>query len=114
MAKSTGKCKVCGAACNQDAGIKVHVGWFCGYAHLFEYQREKTAKARERQAAKAITKPTAAESSYIARVVAAGCIVCRNIGYGEMKITEMGYQQPLFTTKGSLRVAEIFTSEGVV
>ena len=52
MAKSTGKCKVCGAACNQDAGIKVPVGWFCGYAHLFKYQREKTAKARERQAAK--------------------------------------------------------------
>ena len=56
MAKSTGKCKVCGAACNQDAGIKVPVGWFCGYAHLFEYQREKTAKARERQAAKAMRK----------------------------------------------------------
>ena len=35
-------------------------------------------------------------------------------GYGEMKITEMGYPQPLFTTKGSLRVAEILTSEGVV
>ena len=35
-------------------------------------------------------------------------------GYGEMKITEMGYPQPLFTTKGSLRIAEIFTSEGVV
>ena len=35
-------------------------------------------------------------------------------GYGEMKITEMGYPQPLFTAKGSLRVAEIFTSEGVV
>lgn len=35
-------------------------------------------------------------------------------GYGEMKITDMGYPQPLFTTKGSLRVAEIFTSEGVV
>ena len=33
---------------------------------------------------------------------------------GEMKITEVGYPQPLFTTKGSLRVAEIFTSEGVV
>ena len=31
-------------------------------------------------------------------------------GYGEMKITEMGHPQPLFTTKGSLRVAEIFTS----
>ena len=30
-----------------------------------------------------MTKPTAAESSYIARVVAAGCIVCRNLGYGE-------------------------------
>jgi hypothetical protein len=56
MTKSTGKCKVCGAACSQDAGIKVPVGWFCGYAHLFEYQREKTAKARERQAAKAMRK----------------------------------------------------------
>lgn len=61
-----------------------------------------------------MTRPTAAESSYIARVVAAGCIVCRSLGYGEMKITEMGYQQPLFTTDGSLRVAEIFTSEGVM
>ena len=30
-----------------------------------------------------MTKPTSAESSYIARVVAAGCIVCRNLGYGE-------------------------------
>lgn len=30
-----------------------------------------------------MTKPTAAESSYIARVVAAGCIVCRNLGYRE-------------------------------
>ena len=57
-----------------------------------------------------MTKPTSAESEHIARVVAAGCIVCRNLGYGEMKITEMGYPQPLFTTKGSLRVAEIFTS----
>lgn len=114
MAKSTGKCKVCGASCNQDAGIKVPVGWFCGYAHLFKYQREKTAKARERQSRQAMTKPTAAESSYIARVVAAGCIVCRNLGYGEMKITEMGYQHPMFTTNGSLRVDDIFTSEGVV
>lgn len=35
-------------------------------------------------------------------------------GYGEMKITQQGYPQPLFTAKGSLRVAEIFTSEGVV
>lgn len=30
-----------------------------------------------------MTKPTAAESAYIGRVVAAGCIVCRNLGYGE-------------------------------
>lgn len=35
-------------------------------------------------------------------------------GYGEMKMTPQGYPQPLFTAKGSLRVAEIFTSEGVV
>jgi hypothetical protein len=56
MTKSTGKCKVCGSACNQDAGIKVPIGWFCGYAHLFEYQREKTAKSRERQTAKALLK----------------------------------------------------------
>lgn len=62
----------------------------------------------------AMTNPTTAESVHISRVVAAGCIVCRNLGYGEMKITEIGYPQPLFTTKGSLRVAEIFTSEGVV
>lgn len=61
-----------------------------------------------------MTKPASAESAHISRVVAAGCIVCRNLGYGEMKITEMGYPQPLFTTKGSLRIAEIFTGEGVV
>lgn len=30
-----------------------------------------------------MTKPTSAESAHIARVVAAGCIVCRNLGYGE-------------------------------
>ena len=30
-----------------------------------------------------MTKPTSAESEHIARVVAAGCIVCRNLGYGE-------------------------------
>lgn len=35
-------------------------------------------------------------------------------GYGEMKMIPQGYPQPLFTAKGSLRVAEIFTSEGVV
>lgn len=35
-------------------------------------------------------------------------------GYGEMKMTPQGYPQPLFTAKGSLRVAEIFTSEGLV
>ena len=35
-------------------------------------------------------------------------------GYGEMKMTPQGYPQPLFTAKGSLRVAEIFTSEGVM
>ena len=35
------------------------------------------------QSRQAMTKPTAAESSYIARVVAAGCIVCRNLGHGE-------------------------------
>ncbi len=35
-------------------------------------------------------------------------------GYGEMKMTPQGYPQTLFTAKGSLRVAEIFTSEGVM
>lgn len=35
-------------------------------------------------------------------------------GYGEMKMTEIGYPQALFTTKGSLRVVEILTSEGVI
>ena len=34
--------------------------------------------------------------------------------YGEMKIGESGYPQALFTTKGSLRVVELFTSEGVI
>jgi len=35
-------------------------------------------------------------------------------GNGEMKQTEMGYPQALFTTKGALRVHEIFTSEGII
>lgn len=35
-----------------------------------------------------MSKPTAAKSSYIARVVAAGCIVCRNLGYGETPAEE--------------------------
>lgn len=35
-------------------------------------------------------------------------------GCGEMKICESGYPQALFTTKGSLRVVELFTSEGVI
>ena len=35
-------------------------------------------------------------------------------GFGEMKIGESGYPQALFTTKGSLRVVELFTSEGVI
>lgn len=35
-------------------------------------------------------------------------------GYGEMKMTGQGFPQSLFTAKGSLRIAEIFTSEGVV
>lgn len=35
-------------------------------------------------------------------------------GYGEMKIGESGYPQALFTTKGSLRVVELFISEGVI
>lgn len=35
------------------------------------------------QGRQAMTKPTSAESAHIFRVVAAGCIVCRNLGYGE-------------------------------
>ncbi|MEG1651982.1 MAG: phage antirepressor KilAC domain-containing protein [Hafnia sp.] len=35
-------------------------------------------------------------------------------GYGEMKIGEIGYPQALFTPKGSLRVVELFTSEGII
>lgn len=35
-------------------------------------------------------------------------------GNGEMKMTEQGYAQPLFTAKGSMRVVEMFVSEGVV
>lgn len=35
-------------------------------------------------------------------------------GHGEMKIGESGYPQALFTTKGSLRVVGLFTSEGVI
>jgi phage regulator Rha-like protein len=35
-------------------------------------------------------------------------------GHGEMKLTEVGYPQALFTPQGSLRVVEMFISEGVV
>lgn len=35
-------------------------------------------------------------------------------GFGEMKQTEVGYPQALFTTKGVSRVAELLTSEGVI
>lgn len=35
-------------------------------------------------------------------------------GFGEMKQTEQGYPQALFTTKGAIRVVELLTSEGVV
>lgn len=35
-------------------------------------------------------------------------------GNGEMKMTEQGYPQSLFTAKGSMRVVEMFVSEGVV
>ena len=34
--------------------------------------------------------------------------------YGEMKQTEIGYPQALFTTKGVARVAELLTTEGVI
>lgn len=35
-------------------------------------------------------------------------------GFGEMKQTEQGYPQALFTTKGAIRVVELLTSEGIV
>lgn len=35
-------------------------------------------------------------------------------GYGELKQTELGYSQPLFTTAGEAWVVERLTSEGVV
>lgn len=35
-------------------------------------------------------------------------------GYGEIKMTGQGFPQSLFTAKGSVRVVEIMTSEGVV
>lgn len=35
-------------------------------------------------------------------------------GYGELKQTELGYSQPLFTTSGEAWVVERLTSEGVV
>lgn len=35
-------------------------------------------------------------------------------GLGEMKVSGDGYTQALFTTKGSMKVVEIFTSEGVI
>ena len=35
-------------------------------------------------------------------------------GFGEMKVSGDCYTQALFTTKGSMKVVEIFTSEGVI
>jgi phage regulator Rha-like protein len=35
-------------------------------------------------------------------------------GLGEMKVSGDGYTQALFTTKGSMMVVEMFTSEGVI
>ncbi|QXV72952.1 DNA-binding protein [Edwardsiella phage PVN06] len=35
-------------------------------------------------------------------------------GFGEMKQTEQGYPQALFTTSGAIRVVELLTSEGVI
>ena len=35
-------------------------------------------------------------------------------GHGEMKLTGAGYPQALFTVRGSMRVVELFTSEGVI
>ena len=35
-------------------------------------------------------------------------------GFGELKQTELGFSQPMFTTKGEAWVIEKLTSEGVV
>lgn len=35
-------------------------------------------------------------------------------GYGEMKQTDLGHSQALFTTKGEVRIAELLVSEGLV
>jgi len=35
-------------------------------------------------------------------------------GYGEMKQTELGYSQAVFTTKGEQYIAELLTSEGII
>lgn len=35
-------------------------------------------------------------------------------GFGEMKQTEQGYPQALFTTSGAIRVVELLTSEGII
>ena len=35
-------------------------------------------------------------------------------GFGELKQTELGFSQPMFTTKGEAWIIEKLTSEGVV
>jgi hypothetical protein len=53
MANSKRKCRHCGEFGEAESGVKVPLGWFCSHSHAVEFAMEKSAKQRERQAAKA-------------------------------------------------------------
>ncbi|MGL4754519.1 MAG: recombination protein NinG [Aeromonadaceae bacterium] len=47
------KCKQCGSFVSSDSGVKTPSGFFCCHDHAIRFAMEKSAKQRERQAAKA-------------------------------------------------------------
>jgi hypothetical protein len=55
------KCKQCGEYHDAATGVKVPLGWFCSHSHAVEFAMEKSAKQRERQAAKLRREALAAE-----------------------------------------------------
>ena len=53
MANSRRRCKQCCHYFDADCGIKTPAGFFCCHDHAIKFAMEKSAKQRERQAAKA-------------------------------------------------------------
>lgn len=53
MPVSKRKCKLCGEYRSASDGVKAPAGFFCCHDHAIQFAMEKSAKLRERQAAKA-------------------------------------------------------------